>query len=475
MRTAICILGLILLGAAATAGARELYVSPTGKPGASGTRAAPLDLYSVLAARAPVKPGDTVWLLEGTYPAPVEKGKRVAFTSRLAGTKDQPIILRAEPGKRVTLDGWMVIQGRDTWYWGFEVGDSHYTDKTSAGLKRAGTGTGVNVFGPRTKFINLDVHDGAMGFGFWSPAVDAEIYGCIIHDFGFGDPGRGRGHGHAIYTQNETGTKRIVDNVMFNGFGWNLHVYTQQGQVKGYHIEGNISFSPGMRINDPPKDNYLLCAYQPLDRITFINNVAYHPETGGWRPNVRLSTYKKKNIAGVCKGNYIMGLKGLQVQQWQRMEISGNTVWAPETLLAVGAAEGDKWVVDGNTYIAPADRKGFNDKTFAEYRKATGFDANSRLIEAERPTENFIFVRPNRYEPGRGHVAVFNWENKDPVTVDLSAVLKKGARFVVHNVQDLYGKPVAEGTFDGNPVTLPMLKSKIAPDFDAFLVTSLTE
>jgi hypothetical protein len=41
------------------------------------------------------------------------------------------------------------------------------------------------------------------------------------------------------------------------------------------------------------------------------------------------------------------------------------------------------------------------------------------------------------------------------------------------NVQDLYGPPVASGTFDGEPVELPMLGSSIAPDFDAFLVRTL--
>ena len=62
-----------------------------------------------------------------------------------------------------------------------------------------------------------------MGFGFWEPAVDAEIYGCVIHDFGYNAPDRG--HGHAIYTQNLKGTKRLVDNIMFHGYGWNIHAY----------------------------------------------------------------------------------------------------------------------------------------------------------------------------------------------------------------------------------------------------------
>jgi len=477
---------------APAAAAAELYVAPNGKPAGPGTRAAPYDLLTVLAGKAAVKPGDTVWLLPGTYPAPEgpvpatdDKGqpvpgktvvKRTAFVSALTGAADKPIILRAMPGGRVMLDGWMEIKGSDAWYWGFEIADSRYTDKTAEGLKKSGTGTGVNVIGPRNKCINLDVHDGAMGFGFWTPSIDSEIYGCIIHDFGYNADDRG--HGHAIYTQNETGTKRILDNVMFNGFGWNLHAYGESGIVRGYQVEGNIAFAPGLQVpgQDPP-DNYYFSTRNPCDRITFINNVGYHPLDHTRRPNVRMGS-DARNGTLVLKDNYIAGMRGLRIANWQDMTVSGNTVWARKTLVQFQADPAkkqpdDKWAVDNNTYIAPADLPGFSGATFDDYRKARGFDQNSKRIDAGRPATNFIFIRPNQYEPGRGHVAVFNWEGKPAAELDLKAVLKAGAKYEIHNVQDLYGQPAAAGTFDGKPVSVPMLKSKIAPDFDAFLVTTL--
>ena len=79
-------------------------------------------------------------------------------------------------------------------------------------------------------------------------------------------------------------------------------------------------------------------------------------------------------------------------------------------------------------------------------------------------------MRPNKYEPGRSHVAVYNWEHHKSVEVDLSSVLKVGSNYRVHNVQDIYGQPVVAGKYDGKPVKVPMLMSEIAPDFDAFLV-----
>ena len=468
---------------------REWYVAPRGKPDAPGTQRAPRDLLSVLAGAESVKPGDTVWLMPGDYLAPEKDGKRQAFVSELTGTSDQPIVLRAMPGERVRLDGWLEVKGSHTWYWGFEVADSTYTNKTKEGV--AGHGTSITVFGPGTRFINLDVHDGAMGFGCWSPAVDCEIYGCLIHDFGY--DAADRGHGHAIYTQNERGTKRIVDNIMFRGFGWNVHVYGQQGQLRGYHVEGNICFSAGTRVRGQVTDNILVSGYLPADNITLVDNYCYHP--GGepdrgarWRPCVRVDCYRDA-VNGTClvRGNVIMGARGLQVGRWKRATITGNKIWGPEVVASVRPPEGTqygnyKW--DANTNVlndqeAPfidAGQKGTAERHpgagFARWKEQTGFDRNSEIVEGSggKPTGTWVYVRPNKYEPGRGHVAVFNWDGQTHVEADLSKVLKSGARYVVHNVQDLYGQPAASGRYDGKPVKLSMIRSAIAPDFDAFLV-----
>ena len=53
-----------------SAKAAEWYVSPEGEAGNAGTAEAPLDLASVLAGGAGIVPGDTVRLMEGTYPTP---------------------------------------------------------------------------------------------------------------------------------------------------------------------------------------------------------------------------------------------------------------------------------------------------------------------------------------------------------------------------------------------------------------------
>ena len=41
-------------------------------------------------------------------------------------------------------------------------------------------------------------------------------------------------------------------------------------------------------------------------------------------------------------------------------------------------------------------------------------------------------------------------------SVNLAGVLPAGTAYVVHNVLDFYGSPVASGTFGGSSVTLPL-------------------
>jgi hypothetical protein len=60
----------LLLLAGRGAPAAEYYVSPQGSPTAQGSREAPWDLGSTLAGGRNVMPGDTVWVLRGTYKAP---------------------------------------------------------------------------------------------------------------------------------------------------------------------------------------------------------------------------------------------------------------------------------------------------------------------------------------------------------------------------------------------------------------------
>src|SRR5439155_26467787 len=114
----------------------------------------------------------------------------------------------------------LTVNGHDTWFQDLEL--------TNSDTQRLGVphNVGMNIFGSGTKAINVISHDNGGGFGLWSTAVDAEIYGSVIYNVGWEDTSQGTGH--SIYTQNLTGVRRLTDNILFNGFSFGIHAYTEQ-------------------------------------------------------------------------------------------------------------------------------------------------------------------------------------------------------------------------------------------------------
>lgn len=388
----------------------EWFVAPDGTPQGDGTREKPWDLQTALSHPAKVKPGDTIWLRGGTY-----KG---TFTSNLKGAPNAPIIVRQYPGERATIDGntgtdkpTLTINGSNAWFWGFEVMNSNpkrVMETTGyAGVPR---GIGVNIFGTKIRLVNLVIHDNAGGIGSWSTSdpADSEIYGCLIYYEGWDAPDRG--HGHAVYIQNQNGYKRVSDNIMFAQFSYGIHAYTEKGYLNNLAFDGNISFCNGI--------------------LSQVSGLATNILVGGYRiaQNPELTsnyTYKGANNLGysagsnnaVVRDNYLIG--GLTVVKPTNLSLSNNTFYG-------GTSGIDKSVYSNNTYLTT------------------------------KPTGVKIIIRPNAYEPGRANIIVYNWDLKDTVQVDVSKVLRQGDRFEVRNAQDFFGAPVLSGTYDGQPLTLPM-------------------
>ncbi len=97
---------------------------------------------------------------------------------------------------------------------------------------------------PGLKFINMVVHDAREGFAFWDEATNAEIYGSLSYFNGWEAPDRG--HGHDIYAQNQTGTKKITDTILFSGFSHDIHIYgSSSAFLNNFDIEGITTFNAG--------------------------------------------------------------------------------------------------------------------------------------------------------------------------------------------------------------------------------------
>lgn len=427
--------------------AADFYVSPDPRPNANGSINDPWPLAKALSGPPFVQPGDTIWIRQGVYNG--------AFVSRLMGSRALPIIVRGYPGERVILDGngigWqksaLRIEGSWTWYRDFEITNSNQYTFANA------RSHSVEVFGPHTKLINLVIHGTGQGPGFWTQAVDAEIYGCIV--FSNGWLAADRGHGHGIYTQNNTGLKQIRDNMFFNHFGYNFHAYgSSNSRINNYFVQGNVFFN----------GDFLAGGNTPAQDIRIENNTFYRAPVG-----LGYGNPENKNLVF---SNNIVG-SHMVARYWEGGRIHGNTVVPLDATvqdpgIAVylrpngGKADFD---IDENTYTRGPAKDGF-DFTFNSGEgvramrfqgwQALGFDANSKYLNTARPYENQVILKGNEYDSNRGHLVIFNWQNLDEVEVDLLPLnLRHGDVYEIRNIQN-YFEETMSGIFDGSPVKVPM-------------------
>ncbi|HYE04049.1 MAG TPA: hypothetical protein VEL07_00900 [Planctomycetota bacterium] len=471
-----CLAALLTCAVSASTGA-EFHVAPSGAPTNAGTVSQPWTLAHALAHPPAVAPGDTIWLHGGTYTG--------RFVSRLNGTAAAPIVVRQAAGERATIDGGsagegstiLAIQGTWTWFWGFEITSSDPKRVTAiAGswpddIRRGGgvdTGNTVGA-GVGVKLINLVVHDTAQGLSLWRFAEGLEAYGNLIYHNGWQGPDRG--HGHGIYTQNEVGTKRIVDNVIFGGFSYGMQAYgSEAAYVDGYQVEGNVFLDSGA-LSANGGGNCLVGGGRPSRRIVVRDNVALRSGLDGDGISVGYNWQSGINVDAQVLGNYIVG--GLRVYNYAQLTVRGNTVAADETIVRLdstkqAAVPAHDW--DANAYFCPQrawqpfnlfTQSGSFGAFLDEWRTRTGFDATSTYATAY-PAQAKVIVRPNAYEPGRAHVIVVGWPRAAEVAVDVSGVLAVGDAFELRDAQDFFAAPLFAGSYGGGTIAVPMDGSSAA-------------
>ncbi len=82
----------------------------------------------------------------------------------------------------------------------------------------------------------------------------------------------------------------------------------------------------------------------------------------------------------------------------------------------------------------------------------------------ELPRERGVLI-PNRYDPRRAHLAIFNGAGAREVSVAVAPFLKPGDAFRILDPKDVFGKPVLAGTCEGEQIRMPM-----ASEFAAFVL-----
>jgi uncharacterized protein YjdB len=255
---------------------------------------------------------------------------------------------------------------------------------------------GVNMKAPGSRLINMVIHDaGVSGVGAWNEAPNAEVYGSLVYN-----NGTHANLDHGVYFNGSSGTKYITDNIVFDNWAYGLHAYSStSGELSNLRLDGNVSFNNGS-IGPYCHSTDVYVGGSTITNLYVNRNMTWRPNDGeitmwlGDGPGGQGFTYT---------GNYTVGttLTG----SFSGVTQSGNTAWSATS----------------------------------------------------RPTSGLsVIVRPNRYEAGRANIIVYNWGNQGSASADLSGVLRSGDTYEVRDAQAFFGSPVAQGTFNGGSITLPM-------------------
>jgi len=466
------------------------YVTTAGTSGGDGSNANPWSLsYALSGGGGQVNPGDTIWVRAGTYTG--------IFTSSLTGTVAAPIIVRAYPGERVVLSGTdasntFKIDGSYTWYWGLEV-QVGTTGRTSVRNDAVYVRNASHV-----KLIHLVVHDGGSGIYTEPTSTDVEIYGCIIYNNGYQSGVGDRGHGHGIYIKNDTGTKLVRDNVLFNQFGFGLHEYSNlgSGSLVGITFKRNVAFNNGALAiaGTSEAGNLLVGGEEPVSGGVVDSNLTYYSSSvTGMVANFKLGFSTTQNAGVLARNNLAVGGEPVfEMRLWATATVSANT-WLGSAVLVnvVDTSDGGyTWGSNTNWRDPAANAWRFANgsaSTFANFRTASGLAATDTAI-AGTPAATQLFVRPSVYQPGLGFVVVYNWGGQASAAANVAGILTNGDQYEVRSVQNLFGSALASGTYGGGTITIPLgavtpptpigMASSPAPvtgpAFDVFVVTRVT-
>lgn len=458
--------GLTLLLAVAPlmgchAAGRNLYVSPDGSPNGDGSAAAPLDLKTAMTSETLIKPGDTVWIKGGTYQGDILQ------TGLPDGTAEQPIVYRAVPGERATLKGRLTIKNDYNWIWGLEI---------NAGMNEADGWGGIELMkGDGIKLINLILHDNrGSGIGGWDVGNDHEYYGCLSYR-------NGNFYNHGIYTQNTVNhtTKKILDCMFFNNLGYGVHCYGEKPALTNYLFEGVVAFGNGLpEGNKKAVNNFLIGGYGNTDNIVVRDCYTYFPTEGQMKRGTDFG-YEGKNNGKLTveRSAFIGGDSALWLRKWREITFRDNAVYSPNNVSMYMYTNPDvdysKSQFEKNCYYSTngtAISLNGNGQHPAGWREKTGWDKNSEFLIGP-PKELWVKVRPNKYEPERANLVIYNWPHTKTVAIDLGKEwnLKAGDKYAVLDPENFWGEPVAQGTYEGHAVEVPVTGA-YAPEFAAYVL-----
>lgn len=440
----------------------DFFVSHTGGTG-TGSIDDPWSLPHALAGGGgAIAPGERGALRGGVYTG------AFASSASLAGTPGGRITFMAYPGERPILDR-ASATGAGANAVGLEI-ESPYTDWIDIELTNSNT-VRDNSDRPHGFILNADnvrlldciAHDcGRAGVYHYENRINNEIRGSLFYNNGYQEASRGNGHG--LYVKSNVGPLLLRHIACFNNYGFGLHAYsdTGAGGLVGIRSERSTYFNTGSVSNQPTSSNsnILIGGQEPaVDCEATFNRLWFTPGYGSF--NMRLGQDPANTMTyALIADNYIAGGSSvLDIGTWDDLDFLRNTIYGTARVVALAEAVVSDYGWTENAWYrlstATAWRNNGTDRNFANWKTSTslgGSDTNPGTV----PTTNVVAVEAKEILTKRGMVTIYNWEDSSSVSADLSSILAPGDSYNIVSVQDLFGTPVASGTYGGGSVSIPM-------------------
>jgi hypothetical protein len=405
-RVVLLCLGSVAVLLSVAVSAAEWFVSPQGQRPNPGTREEPWEIAFALAGGGKkVAPGDTVWLRGGTYKFPFTKGSQSqGFEVKLAGTLEHPIVVCGTPGERATIDGGLSIREPSTYLWlrDLEIMASEPRPEKALGpvntAKAAPLESDISQYRP---WSGLNVYAGQ----------GCKFINLVIHDncqgVSWWQPSKDSElYGCLIYNNGWLATDRGHGHCVYtqNQIG----VKTVSNCIMSCLFEGTYTLqaygSKNAYVDNYVAEENIICGKGP-----FL--------IGGGRPS--------RNI--VSRRNYLYGASmsiGYVAPENEDCEVRDNVIVNGE----LQVIKYKKAVNEGNLVL------GRNDK---------------------RPAEPRVVFLPNKYDPVRAHLAIYNFGKAPQVAAKMEGFLKAGDKVRLLDPRGFYGKPAWEGTAAGETLNVP--------------------
>ena len=390
--------------------------------------------WALSSSNSTLSAGDTVYIHAGTYAG--------MFLATKSGTNGSPIIYRAMPGQRVTIDSGSPFNGNYTlgvnasyvWFWGLEIMSSATTksggDETYGqyswpdnigqpeGIVTWPTDGTVDI--PGIKIIRCIIHDTRQGFSHWSGAWNSEVTDCVFFDNGWTDAqNNGRGHNWYIQTRSMKGTVKFTNNIDERSYGEAFQLYGSGGTTYGdstYFLK-NFFSEDGSAYPAHTGRNGLIRPGNVGNDDFYQNNVSYS--------DMQINLLVASDGAGV----------GLN-----RFTMTNNLMFGAGADLTLTNYTGTPTITGNKAYST---------------ENYSGTFSNNLWSTSKPSTWDTVVIHPFTYEKG-AHIAVLNTAGLTSKAIDFSGFLSNGDKYTVVDAQNYYGTPLATGTYSGGTVSIPL-------------------